>query len=506
VNWGRDPSNPEPDFPLKKIALSLLFACLSSFAEAAPAQRPNIILILSDDVGYGDLTCYGATHVRTPNLDRLAKEGIRLRDAHSTASVCTPTRFALMTGKYAWRQPGTGIAPGDSPLLIPPGSATLPALLKQAGYRTGAVGKWHLGFGETRPDFNADLRPGPLEIGFDYAYLVPATGDRVPCVYVENHRVAGLDPKDPIAVSYGKRIGTEPTGLERPDLLKIKADRQHSQSIVNGISRIGYMTGGRSALWTDEDMADQLTQKAVQFIEGQKPGEPFFLYMAPHDIHEPMVPHPRFRGTSGCGWRGDVIHQLDWTVGELLAALERRGVSQDTLVIFSSDNGGAIKDTYDDGTNALHGLQRPNGALRGAKGSLYEGGHRVPMLARWPGKIPAGKESDALVSLVDLPRSLAALTGQTLPEGAAPDSQNVLPALLGSSDARGRESLVLQSNGERPLALRQGNWKLIQGKGSAVQLYDLLADPAESRDLAKEQPERVAAMQEQLAGEIARVK
>jgi arylsulfatase A-like enzyme len=491
---------------LKKLALSLLFACLNSFADAAPAQRPNIILILSDDVGYGDLTCYGATHVRTPNLDRLAKEGVRFRDAHSTASVCTPTRFALLTGKYAWRQKGTGIAPGDSPLLISPGSATLPALLKQAGYRTGAVGKWHLGFGETRPDFNGELRPGPLEIGFDYAYLVPATGDRVPCVYVENHRVAGLDPQDPIAVSYGQRIGTEPTGLERPDLLKIKADRSHSQTIVNGISRIGYMTGGRSALWTDEDMADQLTQKAVQFIEGQKPGEPFFLYMAPHDIHEPMVPHPRFRGTSGCGWRGDVIHQLDWTVGQLLASLERRGVLQDTLVIFSSDNGGAIKNTYDDGTNALHGLQQPNGALRGAKGSLYEGGHRVPMLARWPGKIPAGKESDALVALVDLPRSLAALAGQTLPEGAAPDSQNVLPALLGSSDARGRESLVLQSNGERPLALRQGNWKLIQGKGSAVQLYDLLADPAESRDLAKEQPERVAAMQEQLAGEIARVK
>lgn len=506
MNWGRDPLNPEPDFPLKKIALSLLVACLNSFAEAAPAQRPNIILILSDDVGYGDLTCYGATHVRTPNLDLLAKEGIRLRDAHSTASVCTPTRFALLTGKYAWRQSGTGIASGNAPLLIRPGSATLPALLKQAGYRTGAVGKWHLGFGETRPDFNGELRPGPLEIGFDSAFLLPATGDRVPCVYVENHRVAGLDPQDPIAVSYGKRIGSDPTGLERPDLLKIKADRQHSESIVNGISRIGYMTGGRCALWKDEDMADQLTQKAVQFIEQQKQGEPFFLYMAPHDIHEPMLPHPRFRRTSGCGSRGDVIHQLDWTVGELLAALERRGVSQDTLVIFSSDNGGAIKDTYDDGTNALHGLQRPNGALRGDKGTLYEGGHRVPMLARWPGTIPAGKESDGLISLVDLPRSLAALSGQILPEGAAPDSQNLLPVLLGSPDARGRESLVLQNNGASPLALRLGNWKLIEVKGAKAELYDLSVDPAESRDLAGEHPERVSAMREKLEAERVRVK
>lgn len=489
---------------MRRIVLLLALCCLQVSGGAALPEKPNIVLILSDDVGYGDLGCYGATHVKTPNLDSLAREGVRFRDAHSTASVCTPTRFAMMTGRYAWRQHGTGIAAGDSPLLIQPGSVTLPSLLKQAGYRTGAVGKWHLGFGNNRADFNGELRPGPLELGFDSAFLIPATGDRVPCVFVENHRVAGLDPKDPITVSYGQKIGNEPTGLERPDLLTIKADRHHSQTIVNGISRIGYMSGGRAAWWKDEEIADRLTEKAVEFIEGQKGAEPFFLYLAPHDIHEPMVPHPRFRGSSQCGWRGDVIHQLDWTVGQVLAALERRGLAGNTLVIFSSDNGGAIKNTYNDGTNSLHGLQSPNGSLRGVKGSLYEGGHRVPFLVRWPGHVPAGAESDALLGLVDLPRCLAALTGQPVAPGALPDSENVLTALLRQPGALGRGSLVLQNNGERPLALREGSWKLIQGPGEKVELYDLASDPSEGRDLAREQPQRVRELQEKLAAEVAR--
>ncbi len=481
---------------MKNILLLLFALPCMSFAQGV--RHPNIVLILSDDLGYGDLGCYGAKRVKTPNIDSLARDGVRFTDAHSTASVCTPTRYALLTGKYAWRQIGTGIAPGDAALLIRPGSPTLPSLLKQRGYSTAVVGKWHLGLGTSRPDFNAEIKPGPLEVGFDYAFYIPATGDRVPCVFVENHRVVGLDPADPIEVSYGTRIGNDPTGLERPDLLKIKADKSHSQSIVNGISRIGYMTGGRAALWKDEEMADKLTEKAVHFIEQQKADRPFFLYLATHDIHEPMVPHPRFRGTSGCGWRGDVIHQLDWTVGEVLAALERRGVAQDTLVLFSSDNGGAIKDTYDDGTNDLHPLQPPNGPLRGAKGSLYEGGHRVPFLAKWPRHIPAGGESSALLGLIDLPRSLSSLVGQALPSGALPDSVDVLSALLGQPGAKGRDELVLQNNGSSPLALRSGNWKLIDPKAGKPQLYDLGGDLAEEHDLAAAQPERVRQLRERL--------
>ncbi len=480
----------------------LPLAPLAGAGNPAPA-RPNIVFILSDDLGYGDAVCYGAKMVKTPNIDRLAREGLRFTDAHATASVCTPTRYALLTGKYAWRQPGTGIAAGNATLLIKPGTVTLPSMLKQAGYTTGIVGKWHLGLGETTPDFNKDLKPGPLELGFDYSFIIPATGDRVPCVFVENHRVVGLDPADPIRVSYGEPIPGQPTGLTNPEMLIIKADRSHSQAIVRGISRIGYMSGGEKARWHDEDIADTLAQKSVAFLERQKSGHPFFLYLATHDIHEPMVPHPRFRGTSQCGWRGDVIHQLDWTVGEVLGALDRLGFTKDTLVIFTSDNGGAIKNTYDDGTNALHERQPPNGALRGHKGQLYEGGHREPFIARWPGHIAAGKDSAALFAHVDMLATFAALTGQTLRAGASPDGVNVLSALLGTPGAKGRESLVLQNNNPSPLALRAGSWVLIE-KARIHELYDLAADPGQEHDLAAAQPERVKALAQQLAAERAK--
>lgn len=484
--------------------IPLLLACIALPAlAAAAAPRPNIVLILADDLGYGDIGCYGATKVRTPNLDRLAREGARFTDAHSSASVCTPTRFALMTGRYAWRQPNTGIAPGDATLLIKPGTVTLASALQSAGYATGLVGKWHLGLGETTPDFNTDIKPGPVELGFGYAFYIPATGDRVPCVFVENHRVVGLDPADPIAVSYGKRIGTDPTGAERPEWLIIKGDRSHSDSIVNGVSRIGFMTGGHRARWFDETIADTLTSRATAFIDRQSKDRPFFLFLATHDIHEPMVPNPRFRGTSEIGWRGDVIHQLDWTVGEVLAALHRRGFDRDTLVIFSSDNGGAIKETYDDGTNALNALQPPNGALRGQKGNLYEGGHRVPFLARWPARIPAGKESSALIALVDLLPSFASLAGAQLPADASPDGVDLHGAISIAEGAKGRTQLVLQGNRPSPLALREGDWKLIETRAGS-ELYNLATDPAETRNVAASEPQRVAALAKALAAERAK--
>ena len=467
--------------------------------DALAAAKPNIVFILTDDVGYGDLGCYGAQHVKTPNLDRLAKEGLRCADAHSTASVCTPTRYAFLTGRYAWRQPGTGIASGNAPALIKPGTTTVASLLKSAGYRTGVVGKWHLGLGDAeKTDFNGEIKPGPLELGFDYAFLIPATGDRVPCVFVENHRVVGYDPADPIRVSYGVKIGDEPTGADPDVKLKIRGGPGHTNTVVNGIPRIGFMTGGKAARWVDEDIADTLAAKAVKFIEANKAG-PFFLYFTPHDIHEPMVPHPRFRGTSDCGWRGDVIHQLDWTVGEVLAALDRLKLAANTLVIFTSDNGGAIKNTYDDGTNPLHGRQPPNGELRGYKGSLYEGGHRVPFLARWPGRIPAGGSSGQLIAHVDALATFAVLTGQKLPSDAGPDSFDVLSAWLGEPDARGRDHLVLQNNNQAPLALRQGDWMLIERGGGRPpraarkqetkelpghELYNLKADPGQINNLA----------------------
>jgi arylsulfatase A-like enzyme len=487
--------------------VALAVMCYLPNAKSAPLAKPNIIYILTDDVGYGDVGCYGATQVKTPNIDRIAREGLRFTDAHATASVCTPTRYAFLTGRYAWRQAGTGIAAGNAPALIKPGTTTVPSLLKQAGYATGLVGKWHLGLGEEKTDFNGEIKPGPLELGFDYAFFIPATGDRVPCVFVENRRVVGYDPADPIRVSYQGKIGNEQTGEDPDAKLKIKGGPGHKDAIINGISRIGFMTGGKAAHWIDEDIADTLTTNAIRFITAHKDG-PFFLYLAPHDIHEPMVPNPRFRGTSQCGWRGDVIHQLDWTVGEVLKALDRLKLTENTLIIFTSDNGGAIKNTYDDGTNPLHSRQAPNGKLRGFKSSLYEGGHRVPFIARWPGHIPAGTTSSQLVGHVDTLASVAALTGQKLAAEAGPDSYNVLGAWLGEpASVPFRDHLILQNNNQTPLALRQGDWVLIQkGTGPRAQkqtpgrpeLYNLAADPEQTNDLAARETARVQEMSARL--------
>lgn len=482
--------------------------CAQGARGAQEARRkPNIILILSDDVGYGDVGCYGAPCVKTPNIDRIAHEGVRFTDAHSPSAVCTPTRYSILSGQYAWRNPlGDHILSGVAPLSIAPGTPTVASTLKGGGYTTGLVGKWHLGLGtQQQPvDYNGEVLPGPLELGFDYAFYYPATNDRVPCVYIENRRVANQDPADPIVVSYKDKVGDDPTGAEHPEMLKMKSDMSHSQTIVNGISRIGYMSGGKAARWVDEDMADVFAAKAVSFIEQNKE-RPFFLYFTPHGIHEPMAPNPRFRGTSGCGTRGDAIHELDWVVGQVLSALDRLNLAGDTLIVFSSDNGGAIKDTYDDGTNAEHARQAPCGPLRGGKGSLYEGGHRVPCVARWPERIAGGRESRVLIGLIDMLPTFAAAAGIAPAEGAGPDSINVLPALLGK-DAGGRERLVLHVNGKSALALRQGDWKLITANwanNGPVELYNLADDLGEKNNLAKKNPEKARELAALLSAERA---
>jgi len=471
------------------ILTAVLFAfCVQS------ADKPNIVVILSDDVGYGDLSCYGATKVKTPNLDRLAAEGQRFTSGYAASATCTPSRYSMLTGEYAWRKKGTGILPGDAALIIEPGRVTLPSMLKQAGYVTGVVGKWHLGLGKGGIDWNTEIKPGPREIGFDYSFLIPATGDRTPCVFVENQRVVGLDPADPIQVSYGKAIGDEPTGAKNPELLKMKLSHGHDNTIVNGISRIGYMTGGKAARWKDEDIADTITKKAVGFIETNK-DKPFFLYFATHDIHVPRVPHPRFVGTSECGTRGDVIHQLDFCVGEVLAAIDRAQLAEKTLIIFSSDNGPVLDDGYADGAVKDLNGHTPAGPLRGGKYSLFEGGTRLPFIARWKERIQPGV-SDALVCQIDFLSSFAKLTGQTLLPEAAPDSLDVLPALMGEA-SQGREYVIEHANG---LAVRKGNWKLVPGSqnpGKAGKnpekdsLFDLSADIGEKKNVDGEKPETV---------------
>lgn len=452
---------------------------------AAAAPRPNVIVMLADDVGYGDLGCYGATRVRTPNLDRLAARGVRFTDAHSSSSTCTPSRYSLISGQYAWRKQGTSILDGDAALIVPPGATTLPSVMKRAGYATGCVGKWHLGLGGGSINWNGEIKPGPVEVGFDYSFIIPATGDRVPCVFVENHRVANLDPRDPIQVSYGKPIGTEPTGRSRPDLLVMKLQQGHDATIVNGISRIGYMTGGMAARWKDDQMAKTLAEKAVAFIDNNH-ARPFFLYFATHDIHVPRVPEARFKGRSGCGVRGDVIEELDWTAGQIMDTLERLGIADNTLFLFTSDNGPVVIDGYADGADRdLHG-HRPAGPFRGGKYTIYEGGTRLPFLASWPQRIKPGV-SGALIGQVDLTASMAALTGQRLPADGAPDSLNMLPALLGESK-HGRHWLVEHSGG---IGLRDGNWKFIppaKGEDSG-ELYDLAADTGEARNVVASHPD-----------------
>jgi len=488
--------------------MSRAFLCITwVYFMASPLQggsHPNIVLLYADDLGYGDVSCYGATRIKTPNIDQLAEQGLRFTDAHSAAATCTPSRYALLTGEYAWRRKGTGILRGDAPLIIHPGRTTLASMLKKAGYTTGVVGKWHLGLGSGNLNWNGDIKPGPLEIGFDYCFLIPATGDRVPCVYVENHRVVGLDPEDPIQVSYTKRVGNEPTGKRNPELLKMHPSLGHDRTIINGISRIGYMTGGKSARWVDEDMADVITAKAVSFIKQHK-DKPFFLYFATHDIHVPRVPHQRFAGKSGMGPRGDVILQFDACVGEILKTLDDLELDTKTLVIVTSDNGPVVDDGYKDQAAEKLGDHKPAGPWRGGKFTIFEGGTRVPLIVCWPGRVKPGV-SDVLVSQVDFLASFAALTSQRIADEDAPDSFNVMPALLGQSRI-GRDHLVEQATG---LALRQALLKYIEpserlagrrkrpmidwGISPDPQVYNLANDPGEKRNLSPDQPKKTQEM------------
>lgn len=492
------------------LALALLVVVAPHAAAQAPPARPNIVLIYLDDLGYGDVSAYGATAIRTPQMDRLAREGVRFTSGYSTSATCTPSRFSLLTGKYAWRQQGTGVLPGNASLVIDPARLTLPSMLRKAGYHTGVVGKWHLGLGgQGGPDWNARIAPGPNDVGFAYSYIMAATGDRVPTVYVENGTVVGLDTADPIRVDYDKKIGDWPTGREHPELLTTqRPSHGHDQTIVNGVSRIGYMTGGKAALWRDQDMGDTFLRKAIAYVE-QHQREPFFLFYATHEPHVPRVPHERFVGTSGMGPRGDAILQADWGIGQLLDTLDRLKLTDNTLVILTSDNGPVVDDGYVDQAVEKLGTHTPAGPLRGGKYSRFEAGTRVPFLVRWPARVTPAV-SHALVSQIDLFASLASLAGQALPSGEAPDSRDHLAALLGT-DARGRDHVVEHAG---RLALREGRWKYIEpspgprmnvqtntelANDPAPQLYDLEADLGERKNLASEMPDRVKAMAERLA-------
>lgn len=502
------------------VGAALLTACGNTSKNSKDAQdskKPNVIYLISDDLGIGDLSCYGATKISTPNLDRLAGQGLQFTNAYATSSTSTPSRFGLLTGMYPWRQQNTGIAPGNSELIIDTACITMADMFQQEGYATAAIGKWHLGLGpKGGTNFNGLIKPNTQDIGFGYEYIIPATVDRVPCVFVENGRVDGLDPNDPITVSYEHKVGNWPTGEENPELVKLKPSQGHNNTIINGIPRIGWMTGGKSALWIDEDIADIITGKAKDFIIAHK-DRPFFLYMGTQDIHVPRVPHPRFAGKSGLGTRGDVILQLDWTVGEIMHTLDSLGIADNTLFVFCSDNGPVIDDGYQDQARELLNGHTPMKHYRGGKYSAYEAGTRIPFIVRWPAVIQPGKQQ-ALFSMIDVYASLASLLNHQLPAGAAPDSRDQLATFLGK-DTTGCE-YVVQQNLNNTLSIIQGNWKYIEPSDQPAiehwtkmelsnapqpQLYNLAEDPSEKKNVFEENPEtagKLAQLLESVKGEV----
>ena len=490
---------------VRRFSRVLGIACILGYPALASEAPRNIVLILADDLGYGDLSSYGARHYRTPNIDRLAIEGRHFTDAHSPHPVCTPTRYSLMTGRYSWRTwAGSANVWSDDPLLIEEGRYTLPMLLRSSGYTTGIVGKWHLGYGrpgsenwtEAGVDYNGEIKPGPLEVGFDYYFGIPHVGQQ-PHVFIEDHRVVGLRPESPLRLHRDDRWANRTSYLER-----------------FGFPPRHHFTGGQGALYDHRELAIRLTERAEGWIRDNA-GKPFFLYFAHRNTHGPIIPNERFRGKSGIGTYGDFVLELDWSVGQILDTLDALGLAEDTLVLFSSDNGAVVRDG---GTGPGSGRHRVNGSLRGQKTEAYEGGQRVPLLARWPAAIKAGSQSDALVALTDMLATCSELLGTELPDGAGPDSFSFLGALLDRDPQSPARASLVHNSYRGGFGVREGDWKLLlfQGGGGRPvggggwnpfdydraepygQLYNLNLDLGERRNLYTDEPKRVARMAQTL--------
>jgi arylsulfatase A-like enzyme len=459
-------------------------------------SKPNVIIINLDDLGIGDVSAYQRGKLKTPNFDFLANNGVKFTQAYSTSATCTPSRFGLLTGTYPWRQEGVKILDGNAPLILKRNTFTLATIFKQSGYSTSVIGKWHLGLGFEELDWNAQISGTPNDFGFDYSFIMAATNDRVPCVYIENRNVLGLLPEDPLFVSYNANFEGQPTGLSQPELAnKMKPDHGHNNTLHRGIPRIGFMKGGTAALWDDETMADTFLQKVNATLDAQNPKrtkKPFFLYYAMHQPHVPRVPHPRFAGKSGMGPRGDAILEADWCVGELLKKLNREGLLATTLIIFTSDNGPVLNDGYQDDAVQRLGKHTPNGGLRGGKYSLFDGGTHIPFVVYWNGTINP-RVSDALVGQVDIMASICQLLQVNCP---GIDSENMLNEFLGKSVV-GRKYIMIEASGK--LALRQDKFVMIPpnkgdmvdknvnielGNSPYVQLYNLEKDPAQKQNIA----------------------
>ena len=503
----------------------ILFSVCASFAHAAQ-QPPNVVLIFADDLGYGDLGCYGATKVQTPNIDRLAAQGRRFTDAHSVSAVCTPSRYALLTGQYPSRaNNGKGVwgpAPVTSSLIVDTDKTTIADVFKQAGYDTGVIGKWHLGFGKDKNMWQEPLRPGPQDLGFDYYFGMPVVNSAPPYVYVENDRVVGGDPDDPLVYLGRKAKGTTPITPIPPE-----AANRSPNAFKGAIEA--------HKLFNDYQVGTTFAKKSVQWIS-QRKDKPFFLYLATTNIHHPFTPAKRFQGTSQCGLYGDFIHELDWIVGEVMKCLEDTGLADNTLVIFTSDNGGMFNFG---GQAAFKAGHRQNGDLLGFKFGVWEGGHRVPMIVRWPGKVKPATVSNQVLGNVDMLATFAALTNQKLDQRQQADSVNMLPAFVDDPQQQIRDHLILAPNRGTHLSVRKGKWMYIPQQGSGgfsgktpsshtfagppaatfvgsvnsdivdgkirkdappAQLYDLLADVNQTQNVHEEHPDVVKELRSLLAG------
>ncbi len=505
---------------MKLTALPMLVA-VSLTSTAQEKQRdvrdfntfPNVVLIYADDLGFGDLECYGAKGVNTPNINNIAKNGLCFTNAYAVASTSTPSRYSLLTGEYPWRKPGTDVAAGDAAMIISPEQYTVADVFKDAGYTTAAFGKWHLGLGAEsgKQDWNAPISPSLADIGFDYSYIMAATADRVPCVFIENGRVANYDSSAPIYVSYRQNFDGQPTGHENPELLyNLKSSHGHNMAIVNGIGRIGYMKGGGSALWKDENIADSITSHAVEFIK-HNGDKPFFVYFATNDVHVPRFPHERFRGKSEMGLRGDAIVQFDWCVGEIVRALEEQGVLENTLIILTSDNGAVLDDGYADRAEELVGEHSPTGGLRGGKYSAFEGGTRVPFIVHYPAAIKEPGVKTGLVSQIDFLEVMAKIVGLPEYHSASPDGNGLQADVwLGCEYSDRAFAVGMASN--HTLSLILDDWKYIEPKGGPAivpwgtgietgystepQLYKKVnGEFDETSNLASEEPVTLKAMQ-----------
>jgi len=487
--------------------------CLLLTLTASAADRPNIVVILSDDYGYGSAGCYGADPklIRTPAIDRLAAEGRRFTDGNTTSSVCSPTRYSLLTGRYCWRTTLKHEVLGTfSPLHIEPSRVNLASLLKAKGYATAAVGKWHLGYGKEnedpkwRTEYKAELSPGPLDIGFDYHFGVPSNHGDLTGVFVENRYV------------YGLRSGGIPAGMKLAGPAADSDDFKASygpEDMENGKAKILDLDAPRRK---NERVMKVLTDKATTWLEAQPKDRPFFLYFTPVAVHNPVTPDKDLAGKSGAGPYGDWIHELDQSVDRILATLDKMGVAKDTLVLFTSDNGGVYRPQNERllQTTAFKAGLKVNGAIRGGKHDVWEGGFKVPFIARWPGKVPAGSTAAQMVSVVDILATTAEIVGTPLPakNKGAEDSRSFLPVLTGAADVKGREDMIVHS-ADGVFAVRKGRWKWIEGVPvdeikDAVrrankdqfrsQLYDTVADPAETKDISAEHPEIVAELKDLL--------